>query len=105
MFDVQVGKVVGLQEADGGQAEFFMLQKRIVYGILDTQEIKELPPWVHRFHTRSWGTYARFAAGLQRMAEDRFEEARKEFRAALELDPAFVFAAEALLSTPTQGPR
>ena len=101
--DVQGGKVVGLQEADGGQAEFFTLQKRIVYGILETLNIKDLPPGVHRFHTRSWEAYARFATGLQLMAEDRFDEARKAFRAALEFDPAFELAQEALLGTPSQG--
>jgi len=101
--DVQGGKVVGLQEADGGQAEFFVLQKRIVYGILETLEIKDLPPGVHRVHTRSWDAYARFAAGLQLMAEDRFDDARKAFRAALEFDPAFELAQESLSGTPSQG--
>ena len=95
--------MVGLQEADGGQAEFFTLQKRIVYGILETLDIKDLPPGVHRIHTRSWEAYARFAAGLQLMAEDRFDEARKAFRAALEFDPAFALAEEAFLSTPNPG--
>ena len=101
--DVQGGKVVGLQEADGAQAEFFVLQKRIVYGILETLDIKDLPPGVHRVHTHSWDAYARFATGLQLMAEDRFDEARKAFRAALEFDPAFEMAQEALAGTPSQG--
>lgn len=101
--DVQGGKVVGLQEADGGQAEFFTLQKRIVYGILDTLDIKDLPPGVHRIHTRSWDAYARFAAGLQLLSEDKFDEARKAFAAALEFDPAFLLARDALSGTPQQG--
>ena len=95
--------MVGLQEADGGQAEFFTLQKRIVYGILETLGVKDVPPGVHRVHTRSWDAYARFATGLKLLAEDRFDEARKAFRAALEFDPAFALAEEALLGTPTQG--
>ena len=101
--DVQGGKVVGLQEADGGQAEFFTLQKRIVYGILDTLDIKDLPPGVHRIHTRSWEAYARFAAGLQLLSEDRFDAARKAFQEALQFDPQFALAEEALLGTPDQG--
>lgn len=101
--DVKGGQVVGLQEADGGQAEFFTLQKRIVYGILQTLEIKEVPPGVHRVHTRSWEAYASFAAGLKLLAEDRFDDARKAFRAALQFDPGFALAEEAFLGTPSQG--
>ena len=101
--DVQGGKVVGLQEADGGQAEFFTLQKRIVYGILDTLDIKDLPPGVHRIHTRSWDAYARFAAGLQLLSEDHFDAARKAFREALQFDPQFALAEDALRGTPQQG--
>ncbi len=101
--DVKAGQVVGLQEADGGQAEFFTLQKRIVYGILETLAIKDVPPGVHRVHTRSWEAYASFAAGLKLLDEDRFDDARKAFRAALNFDPAFALAEEALLGTPRQG--
>ena len=101
--DVRDGQLVGLQEADGGQAEFFTLQKRIVYGILEALQIKDLPPGVHRIHTRSWDAYARFATGLKLLAEDRFDEARAAFGAALVFDPAFALAEEALLGTPSQG--
>ena len=101
--DVRDGQLVGLQEADGGQTEFFTLQKRIVYGILEALQIKDLPPGVHRIHTRSWDAYARFATGLKLLAEDRFDEARAAFGAALVFDPAFALAEEALLGTPSQG--
>ena len=101
--DVKAGQLVGLQEADGGQAEFFTLQKRIVYGILEALQIKDVPPGVHRVHTRSWDAYARFAAGLKLLAEDRFDDAKQAFKAALALDPAFALAEEALLGTPNQG--
>lgn len=101
--NVKDGQLVGLQEADGGQAEFFTLQKRIVYGILEALEIKDIPPGVHRVHTRSWEAYARFAAGLKLLAEDRFDEARKAFREALQIDPGFALAEDKLLDTPEQG--
>ena len=101
--DVVDGRVVGTQEADGKQAEFFVLQKRVVYGILDTLQIKDFPPAVHHVHTRSWAAYAQFATGLGLLAEDRLDEARKAFASALEIDPAFVLAEEALLGTPDQG--
>lgn len=100
--DVQQGQVLGAQEADGGQREFFSLQKQIVYGILKTLGITDIPASVHVIHTRSWEAYARFAAGLQFLAEDRFDEARQAFRAALDFDPAFALARDSLLNTPAK---
>lgn len=101
--DVAAGTVIGTQEADGGQSEFHVLQKRIVYGILETLGIRDLPPGVHRVHTRSWAAYARFAAGLELLAADRYDEARQAFYAALEFDPDFALAEDAFLGTPEQG--
>jgi len=98
--DVPGRRVVGTSEADGRQAEFFVLQKRITYGILAALDIRDLPPGVHRVHTRSWEAYARFAAGLQALAEDRYDVARTAFAAALAIDPAFLLAEDALLDTP-----
>ncbi len=101
--DVGGRRVLSQQEVEGLQAEFFVLQKRAVYGILETLGITELPPGVHKVHTRNWLAYARFAAGLQLLAEDRFDEARQAFQAALAADPRFDLAQEALLDTPEQG--
>lgn len=98
--DVQQGVVLGVQEADGGQSEFFVLEKRIVHGILQTLGIQDYPAAVNAIHTRSWEAYARFADGLKLLDEDRFDEARKAFLAALAFDPAFALAQEAFLNTP-----
>jgi tetratricopeptide (TPR) repeat protein len=98
--DVVAGRVVGTQEADGRQAEFFVLQKQIVRGILDTLGVKEIPPEVERVHTRSWAAYARFAAGLAALAEDRYDDARTAFRAALAIDPGFALAEDAFAAVP-----
>jgi tetratricopeptide (TPR) repeat protein len=103
MSDVGAGRLLATQEAAGQQAEFFRLEKQIVYGILEALGITELPPRVHKVHTRSWAAYARFATGLQLMAEDRFDEARAAFQAALQADPAFELAEQALWDTPEQG--
>ena len=98
--DVAAGRVIGAQEADGSQNEFFRLQKRIVYGILESLQIKDFPASVHQIHTRNWQAYARFATGLKLLAEDRFDEAREAFAAALEFDADFALAKEAFLNTP-----
>lgn len=97
------GHVVGTQEADGRQAEFFRLEKEIVLGILKSLDITDIPPAVNQVHTRSWEAYARFAAGLAALAEDRFDDARAAFRAALNFDRGFVLAEQALLGVPEQG--
>jgi TolB-like protein len=98
--DVGQRRVLGTQDADGKQGEFFRLQKEIVFGILQTLEVRDIPPGVARVHTRSWQAYARFAAGLAALSEDRFDDARQAFAAALEFDPYFALAEEALWSTP-----
>lgn len=98
--DVARGRLVGQHEAEGLQSAFFVLQKRLVYGILDLLGITDRPAAVDTIHTRSWEAYARFATGLQLLAEDRFSEARTAFLAALQIDPAFLLAEEAFLGTP-----
>ena len=97
------GAVRGVQDADGLQSEFHVLQKRIVYGILQSLGVRDIPEAVRRHHTESWAAYARFAAGLQLLADNRFDEARAAFGAALVIDPAFALAASALQGTPEQG--
>ena len=98
--DVARSRLVGQNEAEGKQAEFFVLQKRIVHGILDTLDVRDRPAAVDIVHTRSWEAYARFARGLQFLAGNRFAEARAAFLGALEIDPAFLMAETAFLDTP-----
>jgi TolB-like protein len=96
------GRVIGTQEADGRQAEFFRLQKEIVFGILKSLGVTEIPPGVNEVHTRSWAAYARFAGGLALLAEDRFDEARQAFLAALRFDPGFALAEQAFHAVPAR---
>ena len=101
-FDMQESRVFATPEADGSQARFFVLQKQIVYALLQALGITELPASVHRVHTRNWEAYRQFSNGLQLLAQDRFEEARAAFFAALREDGAFALAAEALADIPTE---
>lgn len=102
--DVPRARLLGHSEAQGRQDEFFELQKRIVHGVLDLMGVgrgsDERPDAVNHPHTRNWEAYARFARGLQLLAEDRFAEAREALLAALKLDPAFGLAEEAFLAAP-----
>ncbi len=98
--DVPRSRLLGQAEVEGLQSEFFALQKRIVHGVLDVLEIGDRPAAVDVIHTRSWEAYARFARGLQLLADSRFAEAREAFVAALGFDPGFAMAEEAFLATP-----
>lgn len=101
-FDMADSRIVATPEADGSQARFFVLQKQIVYGLLQGLGITDIPAAVHKVHTRNWEAYRRFALGLQLLAQDRFNEAREAFYAALREDPAFALAADTLADVPTE---
>ncbi len=101
-FDMREARVFATPEADGAQARFFVLQKQIVYALLQALGITDLPAAVHRVHTRNWEAYRRFANGLQLLAQDRFDEAREAFYSALREDPAFALAAETLDEVPSE---
>ena len=98
--DVESGSLLGTQEARGRQYQYFELEKKIVHGILDALGVRDIPPAVDRIHTRNWDAYVRFTRGLRLLEEERFEEARQAFYAALNFDPEFALAEEAYLNTP-----
>jgi TolB-like protein len=101
-FDMRDARIIATPEADGSQARFFVLQKQIVYGLLQGLGITDIPAAVHQVHTRNWEAYRRFALGLQLLSQDRFQEAREAFSAALREDPAFALAASTLDEVPTE---
>lgn len=98
--DVARSRLLGQNEVEGKQADFFVLQKRIVHAILDTLDVPGRPAAIDQIHTRSWEAYVRFARGLQMLADSRFAEARAAFLGALEVDPAFTMAEAAFIDTP-----
>ncbi len=100
-FDMREARVIATPEADGAQARFFVLQKQIVYALLQALGITDIPAAVHRVHTRNWEAYRRFAMGLKLLAEDRFDEAREAFYGALREDSAFTLAADTLAQVPS----
>ena len=101
-FDMSKERIIATPEADGSQARFFVLQKQIVYGLLQGLGITDIPAAVHQVHTRNWEAYRRFALGLQLLSQDRFQEAREALGAALREDPAFALAATTLDEVPTE---
>lgn len=100
VFAVDDARLLGTQQAEGTQADYFVLEKEIVHGILATLGIKQYPKAVDHVHTRSWEAYARFTMGLGQLADNHFDAARKAFYEALEFDPDFAMAEMAYLCVP-----
>jgi tetratricopeptide (TPR) repeat protein len=100
--DVPSNNVIGAREAYGTRREFFILEKRIVHGILELLEIRDYPAAVDKVHTRNWDAYAQFTLGLKHLAEERYDDARAAFAQALRLDPGFTLAEQYHLATPAR---
>ena len=100
--EVDSGRVAGAQEAEGPIAIWYRLQKEIVYELLETMDIDDVPPSVGKIHTKNWDAYAEFARGLKRLENGDFEGARRAFYQALRYDPDFALAQEAFLDTPAR---
>jgi len=98
--DVETRLIIGAQEAEGFRSRFFKVEKEIVYEILQTLKVKDIPESVGKIHTKNWDAYAQFAIGLKMLEEDRFAEAQNAFIRALRHDPKFELAREAFLNTP-----
>lgn len=79
---------------------FFNLQKRLVFDILDKWGIstEDIPPDVlaaiEKPHTRNFNAFMAYSQGLDYLDKEMFSEAYKAFQRAARLDPDFALAAE-----------
>lgn len=102
MVRVADGESLGEQEAEGPRKDFVEILKEVEVEILLALGITEIPPEIGTAHTTNWEAYAEFAIGLDRVEQGRFDEAREAFARALNADPAFDLASDALLETPAR---
>jgi TolB-like protein len=99
-------KNMGSSDSEGPRPEFFRLQKEILFGILKTlgYEKKDLDPalrqLLERFHTKNFDALISYAKGLDFQDQGMFDDARNAFSLAVDLDPEFDLAIDALKSTP-----
>lgn len=100
------GTDLGGPDAQGPVDELFEMEKRLVFGILGTMGISrddmdpETRKAVDAYHTRSLDALMSYAQGLDYLDMGRFGEAKDAFQNAVELDPEFNLANEAMISTP-----
>ncbi|MGD9367010.1 MAG: tetratricopeptide repeat protein, partial [Desulfobacteraceae bacterium] len=90
------------QEAQGQLKKFYDLEKDIACQIIEDldRSCDDAPPAFKKIHTKSLAALLLFGAGLNYLDEENDDEARASFQKAVEEDPSFELAQQALLDTP-----
>lgn len=93
------------QEAKGELKEFYDLEKEIACQIVDDlgKDCDKAPAAFHKIHTKSLAAVLFFAAGLDYLDQEKYDQARESFQKALDEDSSFELAQQALLDTPVPG--
>ncbi|MFW5855143.1 MAG: CsgG/HfaB family protein, partial [Thermodesulfobacteriota bacterium] len=97
------GTDLGGPNAEGPVEKLFEMEKDLVFGILDTLGLsmeETTKKAVGSYHTRDMEAFRSYSQGLDFRDQGRFTEAKNAFQNAVELDPGFDLANEALISTP-----
>jgi TolB-like protein len=94
---------IGAQEAKGVLTQFYDLEKQIACQIIEDlgKRCDAAPAGFHKIHTKSMPALVAYSWGLKHFDEENYDAARQSFQKALEQDPQFELAEQALLATPT----
>jgi len=103
LFDAERNADIGGQDVEGDLDSFFVLQKQIACGIITAmgKNCDSVPGAFHKPHTTSWPAFVSFSKGLDQFDNNQYDEARASFQEALQQDPDFELARQALDTTPT----
>jgi Tfp pilus assembly protein PilF len=90
------------QEAQGQLKKFYELEKDIACQIVEDlgRSCDDAPPAFYKTHTKSLAALTAYSVGLNYFDEENYDQARASFQSAVEQDPSFELAQEALLATP-----
>lgn len=93
---------ISTQEAQGELKKFYDLEKQIACQIVEDlgKDCDKVPSEFHKIHTKSLAALIFFAVGLDYLDKENYDQARESFQKALEEDPSFEMAHNALLDTP-----
>jgi len=93
---------IGTQEAQGALKKFYDLEKEIACDIIEDlgHDCEKMPGAFGKVHTKSLPALTSFSVGLDYLDQEQYDEAREAFQKALDEDPKFELAEEALLATP-----
>ncbi len=101
------GTDLGAAEAKGDLDRIFDMEKEVVFGILDALGVQteNLPEDVAKAvkarHTNSVDALMSFSRGLDFQDQEMFTQAREAFQQAVDMDPGFDMAADALSRAPS----
>jgi tetratricopeptide (TPR) repeat protein len=93
---------IDTQEAQGAIKKFYDLEKEIACDIIEDlgRDCSKMPGAFGKIHTKNLAALTAYSVGLDYLDQEKYDEAREEFQKALDEDPKFDLAEEALLLTP-----
>ncbi len=97
----QIGSV-DTQEAQGALKRFYDLEKEIACKIIKDlgRDCSKMPGAFGKIHTKSLAALSSYSVGLDYLDQEKYDEAREEFQKAIDEDPEFDLAKEAIILTP-----
>ena len=93
---------ISTQEAQGAIKRFYDLEKEIACDIIKDlgRDCSKMPGAFGKIHTTSLAALTSFSVGLDYLDQEKYDEAREAFQKALDEDPKFDLAEQALMATP-----
>ena len=93
---------INTQEAQGAMKKFYDLEKEIACDIIKDlgRDCSQMPGAFDKIHTKSLAALTSYSVGLDYFDQEKYDEARKEFQKAIDEDPNFDLAKEAIILTP-----
>jgi tetratricopeptide (TPR) repeat protein len=100
----QIGSI-DTQEAQGALKKFYDLEKEIACEIIKDlgRDCNKMPGAFGKIHTKSLAALTSYSVGLDYLDQEKYDEAREEFQKAIDEDPDFDLAREAIILTPLSG--
>jgi tetratricopeptide (TPR) repeat protein len=107
VFDTEKIEIIDTLEAQGALKKFYDLEKEIACKIIEDlgRDCSKMPGAFGKIHTRSLQALTLYSVGLNYFDQEKYDEARAQFQNAIDEDPAFDLAKEALVFTPTTAMR
>jgi len=90
------------QEVQGALKEFYHLEKAIACIIIEElgRNCSKMPGAFGKIHTKNLAALTAYSVGLDYLDQEKYDEAREEFQKAIDEDPKFDLAKEAIILVP-----